>query len=99
MAEEKQAIELDPHDVTRIWYLAVATYDEDDDLRDTFAQAVSTYLEMMDDLAEGGTIIEDGDTEFVSSVIKGPNGASLRFVPRTKAPAPPPPPGKGRGKR
>jgi hypothetical protein len=74
------------HDITRIWNLAIAIYDGDDenaDMRDYFAQAMQIYVEFMDDLNAGGTEFETGDTVYVSEREVGPDGDRVRFRPKT----------------
>ncbi len=81
--EANTVIELDPHDITRVWNLAIAIYDGEDDeadLRDSFVQAMHIYRELLQDFAAGGTTFDDGDQEFVSQIAAGPNGQILRFV-------------------
>ncbi len=83
--EGHRLIELDPHDLTRVWNLAIAIYDGEDDeadLRDSFVQAMHIYRELLEDFAAGGTTFDDGDQEFVSELVAGPNGQTLRFVAR-----------------
>ena len=74
------------HDVTRIWNLAIAIYDGDDenaDMRDYFAQATQIYLEFMEDLKSGGLEFEAGDgTVYVSERDEGAQGDRVRFRPK-----------------
>jgi hypothetical protein len=81
-------IELGPHDVTRIWYLAVAIYDGDDpdaDLRECFVQAMKIYRDFTRDLESGGNDFEEGGRTWVSERELGPDGDIVRF--RAKGPA------------
>lgn len=80
----QDVIELNAHDITRVWHLAIAIYDGDDedaDLRDFFAQALSVYLEFMDDLSRGGLEFtqEEEGVMYVSERELGPTGDTIRF--------------------
>jgi hypothetical protein len=84
-------ITLDPHDITRIWNLAIAIYDGEDpdaDLRNSFVEAMRIYNELMDDFAAGGTDFEDGEHDYVSEVQDTPDGRVVRFVGTPRAPEP-----------
>jgi hypothetical protein len=76
-------MEFGTHDISRIWNLAIAIYDgdeEDADLRDFFLQAMDIYIEFMEDAAQGGLEFDDGDVHYVSERTVGPDGDKLRFV-------------------
>jgi hypothetical protein len=87
--EERGIIELNAHDVTRIWQLALVIYDGDDedaDLRNYFAQALNVYMEFMQDLGDGGIVFEDEDEslEFVSEREVKSDQDVVRFRVRAK---------------
>ena len=84
-AAPARQIELNAHDVTRIWNLAVAIYDGDDedaDLRNYFARALNIYFEFFEDLTVGGIVFEDEERgqHYVSSREWRPEGDIVRFT-------------------
>ncbi len=83
MTRQKPSLEFNAHDITRIWNLAIAMYDGEDegaDLRTYFAQALQTYVEFMEDLADGGIEFEEADGgRFVSEREVKPAGDVIRF--------------------
>jgi len=83
MTRQRPSLEFNSHDISRIWQLAIAMYDSEDeeaDLRTYFAQALQTYVEFMDDLGDGGIEFEEANgTRFVSERTVGPDGDVVRF--------------------
>ena len=76
-----KTFDLNANDTTRIWNLALAIYDGDDedaDLRNYFLQAMQLYYEFMDDAAAGGLEFDDGEVSYVSERV----GDGLRFIPK-----------------
>jgi hypothetical protein len=102
---EGKTVELNAHDITRIWSLAILLYDgsdDDADLRESFIESMGIYHEMMKDITEGGSDYEDGEFLYVSSREVGPHGDTIRFTPKPKPPPKPAPPksgSKAKGKR
>jgi hypothetical protein len=95
LSEAPPPIELNADDFTRVWNLAIAIYDGDDedaDLRDSFVTALKVYREFTTDLAEGGTTFDDESWRWTSELTRGQDGERLRFRP-----VPKPPPGGKKG--
>lgn len=94
---KEQSIVLDPHDVTRVWNLALAMAAADEaaegDLAVVFPAALETYLSFKQHLADGGLAIDDGERTWTSA-FEGEN-----LVLRSAAPAPPPKVTLGKSKK
>jgi hypothetical protein len=89
LPNKPEVLELNAHDITRVWNLSIAIYDGDDedaDLRNSFAQALQIYQEFMTDLTEGGLTFSDADgNDFVSEREVTNSGDIIRFRVREGA--------------